>query len=199
VASYQNESDEFEDQGSSEEDDDLLEQQEKEDDSSAASLEILNDMAEFDAAPRTWNKKRTSAVKEVSTGNEKTASWMHTDDLSSDDEDEDGTLNRIGRVPLHWYDEYDHIGYDAKGEKVVKSASLSGGGDLLDQAIRNSENQQQGKYVVHDALNDKNVTLSQRQLEIIRRIQGGAYAHPEHDGNAEYIDYYSGVIVKSWA
>lgn len=196
VASYQHQSDEeeeFEDQGSSDEDDDLLEQQEEEDDS---SVEILNDIAEFDAAPRTWNKKRTATdtVKEAFTGNEKTASWMHTDDLSSDDEDVEGTLNRIGRVPLHWYDEYDHIGYDAKGEKVAKSASLSGaGGDLLDQAIRNSEHQQQGKYVVHDALNDKNVTLSKRQLEIIRRIQGGAYAHPEHDGNAEYIDYYSGV------
>ena len=46
---------------------------------------------------------------------------------------------------------------------------------------------------MHDALNDTNVELTQRQLEIIRRIQGGAYAHPEHDGNAEYIDYYSGV------
>lgn len=33
------------------------------------------------------------------------------DDLSSDDEN-DGGGNRIGRVPLHWYDGLDHIGYD---------------------------------------------------------------------------------------
>lgn len=38
---------------------------------------------------------------------------MHMDDLSSDD-DEAGGGNRIGRVPLHWYAEFDHIGYDVK-------------------------------------------------------------------------------------
>ena len=38
---------------------------------------------------------------------------MHMDDLSSDDEN-DGGGNRIGRVPLHWYDGLDHIGYDVK-------------------------------------------------------------------------------------
>jgi ribosome biogenesis protein ERB1 len=203
VAPYHNDSeDEFEDQGSSDEDDELLEQQQNDDDSEA-SLEILNDIQAFDAAPRTWSKKRNAIDTTVTTndddgttdvhGNEKTASWLHTDDLSSDDEDEDGKLNRIGRVPLRWYDEYDHIGYDATGNKVAKSASASGQGDLLDQALTNSENAKQGKFVVHDALNDTHVELTQRQIEIIRRIQGGAYAHPEHDGNAEYIDYYSGV------
>jgi ribosome biogenesis protein ERB1 len=35
------------------------------------------------------------------------------------------------------------------------------------------------------------VTLTPRQLEIIRRVQSGAYAHPEFEGNAEFIDYYS--------
>ncbi len=117
---------------------------------------------------------------------------MHTDDLSSDDEDDDGTTNRIGRVPLHWYDEYDHIGYDAHGTKVIKSASLNNG-DRVDQALANEDNIGKGRFVVHDLLNDKNVELSARQLELIRRIQNGAYAHPEFDGNPDYIDYFSGV------
>ena len=183
--------DEFEDQGSSDEDENLLEEQ-ADDDSSDGGLQILDDMAEFDAAPRRWNKRSTASATKLTEGNEHLAQWMHTDDLSSDDEDEDGETNRIGRVPLHWYDEYDHIGYDATGKKIQKRASLNGG-DLLDQAIANSEHKSSGKFVVHDALNDVNVTLTERQLEIIRRIHGGAYAHPEHDGNAEYIDYVSGV------
>ena len=190
--------DEFEDQGSSDEDEDVMEEQERDDDSSDGGVEILDDIEAFDAAPRTWKKtlKRgamgsTQASAEESVDPE-TSQWMHTDDLSSDDEDDDGTGNRIGRVPLHWYDEYDHIGYDVHGSKVVKSASRSGG-DRLDQAIANSDNKSTGKFVVRDALNDKDVPLTERQLELIRRIQGGAYAHPEHDGNAEYIDYVSGV------
>lgn len=185
--------DNFEDQGSSDEDEDLLEDQERDDDSSEGGVEILDDTEAFDSAPRAWNKTSKRTTTGATKGDDpKVAQWMHTDDLSSDDEDEDGTHNRIGRVPLHWYDEYDHVGYDAHGSKVVKTASLSSG-DRLDQAIASSDNKSMGKYVVHDALNDRNVPLTERQLEIIRRIQGGAYAHPEHDGNAEYIDYVSGV------
>lgn len=54
--------------------------------------------------------------------------YMHTDDLSSDDEKGGNT---IGRVPLHWYEEFEHIGYNAKGEKVMKSKKADG----LEQAI----------------------------------------------------------------
>ncbi|KAL3940223.1 MAG: hypothetical protein SGARI_001072 [Bacillariaceae sp.] len=118
---------------------------------------------------------------------------MHTDDLSSDDEDDNGgTNNRIGRVPLHWYDDYEHIGYDGHGAKVVKSNN-TGESNRVDQALAMADHQDTGKFVVEDLLNAKNVQLSARQLELIRRMQSGAYAHPEHDGNADYIDYYSGV------
>jgi ribosome biogenesis protein ERB1 len=63
----------------------------------------------------------------------------------------------------------------------------------LDQAIAQSDNMENGKFVVHDALNDRNVALTPRQLELIRRVQAGAFAHPEFDGNPDYIDYYSSI------
>jgi len=203
--------DEFEDQGSSDEEDDLLEKQQNEDDDSVDednSDGELDVAKAYETAPRTWNSERTKRTldggktKADNTdntdptdegGNETTARWMNTDDLSSDDEDEGGTMNRIGRVPLHWYDEYDHIGYDAHGKKVIKSASSGEGGDRIDQALAMTDQMNEGKFVVHDALNDKNVELTARQLELIRRIQRGAYAHPEFEGNADYIDYFSGV------
>ena len=85
---------------------------------------------------------------------------MHTDDLSSDDEDFEWKRNRIGRVPLHWYDEYDHVGYDASGTKVAKSKNR---GDLLDAAIEGMDRAEKGAMVVYDALNDQEVELTQRQ------------------------------------
>ncbi|KAL3920238.1 MAG: hypothetical protein SGILL_003360 [Bacillariaceae sp.] len=198
--------DEFEEQGSSDEDEDLLEKQAEQDEGSEDDMEgISKGIANaYESMPREWNsiKKRSSSRKPVAgenvgaikgtNGTDKTALWMHTDDLSSDDEDDDGNMNRIGRVPLHWYDEYDHIGYDAHGKKVIKSASKEGG-DRVDQALANADNKGEGRFVVQDLLNDKNVQLSARQLELIRRMQTGAYAHPEFDGNAEYSDYFSGV------
>jgi len=35
------------------------------------------------------------------------------------------------RIPLHWYDEYDHIGYDVHGKKIIKSKRADG----VEQAI----------------------------------------------------------------
>jgi ribosome biogenesis protein ERB1 len=182
-----NDDDEFEDQGSSDEDDDRLQQQfdaDESDDEIALA---------YEKKPRSWlntGKKRSNEATILDYS--KVAESIHADDLSSDEEDEEGKGNRIGRVPLHWYDEFEHIGYDSRGEKVVKSASLTNG-DRIDQALANQDNASSGKYVVHDALNDRNVELSARQLELIRRIQGGAYAHPEHDANPDSIDYFSGV------
>jgi len=192
--------DEFEDQGSSDEDEDILERQNNEDESDDEGIALT-----YENKPRSWQgaagSKRSSSSKsskeeetEQLLDGEKVAEYVHTDDLSSDDDDEEGKGNRIGRVPLHWYDEYEHIGYDAHGAKLAKSASAAGGdGDRIDQALALQDNRAQGKFVVHDALNDRNVELSARQLELIRRVQGGAYAHPEHNAHPEYSDYFSGV------
>lgn len=56
------------------------------------------------------------------------AKHLHVDDLSSDDEE---SRNTIGNVPLRWYDEYEHIGYDLGGKKLIRSDQ----GDHIDNAI----------------------------------------------------------------
>jgi ribosome biogenesis protein ERB1 len=30
--------------------------------------------------------------------------------------------NTIGNVPVRWYDDFDHVGYDSTGQKIAKSA-----------------------------------------------------------------------------
>lgn len=191
----------FKDQGSSDEDDDLLEQQHDDDESTDDCIEVVEDIGEaYDAAPRAWQiaTKRTatgSKKQSSSPGNDnKEALWMHTDDFSSDDEDDEGSGNRIGRVPLHWYDEHDHIGYNVHGSKVAKSSSANSG-DMLDKAIAFSEEKAENKFTVHDALNDRNVALTERQLDLIRRIQGGAYAHPEFDGTPDYVSSCNAIVM----
>lgn len=205
---YDSEEDEFEEQGSSDDEDDRLERQaslkdgDGDEESDDEDVEILDEI-EVDA-PRSWPKINMANTKRGADGkgkesapateapnNAETAKYMHTDDLSSDDEDDDGENNRIGRVPLHWYDDYDHIGYDAHGKQVIKS---SAGKDLLDKVIAAADDlENKNKFTVYDALNAKEVTLTPRQIELIRRLQSGAYAHPEHDANPDYIDYFSGV------
>ena len=190
--------DEFEDQGSDSDSDDLYSDVEQESD-----VEVLD--ITYEDAPRAWKLKQTQEGtlrrknpanlandennKEEDKEDNEARKLLMTDDLSSDDEDPDGLQNRIGRVPLHWYEEHDHIGYNVHGSKIAKGNK----GDLIDAALNAADNQLKQKNVIYDALNDREVTLTERQLEIIRRIQNGAVAHPEHNANPDMIDYFSGV------
>jgi len=130
--------------------------------------------------------------KELSSERNKKLDTLHIDDLSSDDEDEEGKGNKTGKVPLHWYDSFDHVGYTLDGGKKKRGASgAEKGEDLLDRAIRGEDGS--NRWTIRDELNDEEITLSPEQIEMLRRIQSGAYAHKEHDANPDYIDYFSGV------
>jgi hypothetical protein len=82
--------------------------------------------------------------------------------------------------------DYEHIGYNLNGERIGRSKHKDG----LESAIADHDDPQ-SKRTVYDALNDREVVLSERDIEIIRRIQSGAYAHPEHDAHPDYIPYYT--------
>lgn len=70
------------------------------------------------------------------------------DDLSSDDDQE--SRNTIGRVPLHWYDEYEHIGYDRDGQRILKGPAMDG----LDTALAAKDDPNYMR-TVYDAYNDR--------------------------------------------
>lgn len=39
--------------------------------------------------------------------------------------------NRVGNIPMHWYDDLPHVGYDINGKKVLRPAR----GDELDKFL----------------------------------------------------------------
>jgi len=41
---------------------------------------------------------------------------------------EQETTNTVGNIPMEWYDDFPHIGYNVNGEKIMKPAK----GDELD-------------------------------------------------------------------
>jgi len=179
----------FEDQGSSSSEDDEIEEKKSVGSDNDDDGDRDGVVGEYDLGTRSWG---AGLGKRDKMGIEKArALYMHTDDISSDEEDEEGANNRIGKVPLHWYDDEDHIGYTVHGKKVIKGTSEAG--DLIDRALKTEDELKKGKFTITDALNGKEVALTPRQIELIRRVQAGSYAHPEFDGNAEYVDYFSGV------
>lgn len=48
------------------------------------------------------------------------------DDDRFDSSDEEDLRNTIGNVPIEWYDDYEHVGYDLNGQKILKTGTKKG-------------------------------------------------------------------------
>jgi ribosome biogenesis protein ERB1 len=44
--------------------------------------------------------------------------------------------NTVGNIPMNWYDDYPHIGYDLEGKPILKPKR----GDEIDNFLRKMEN-----------------------------------------------------------
>ena len=184
--------DEFEDQGSSSDDDSGNGEEEL--DSDESDIEMENHMRSTEKGGlRQWTgvgvERQRNIDGAAKDGSLSKMQFMNADDLSSDDE-EGG--NTIGRVPLHWYDGYDHIGYDVSGSKIGKR-NAGGKTDRIKLLLDQGDNPNSNK-TVYDMYNDRKIVLSDRDLEIIRRVQGGTYAHAEFNDTPNYVGYASSVV-----
>jgi ribosome biogenesis protein ERB1 len=119
---------EFEQQSSDDDEEDYSDSDDNSDEEGAAdraalekSTRALESKARgfIDEDEKPKFRSRIEELKDdLESGRAQKQQLLHTDDLSSDDEEADG--NTIGRVPLHWYDAFDHIGYDISGQKLLK-------------------------------------------------------------------------------
>jgi ribosome biogenesis protein ERB1 len=48
----------------------------------------------------------------------------------------DNIRNTVGNIPMEWYRDYPHIGYDIEGKKLIKPKK----GDELDQFLQRMDN-----------------------------------------------------------
>jgi len=110
----------------------------------------------------------------------------------SDSEDEE-MPNRIGNVPLHWYDEEDHIGYDIYGNKIIRKDR----GDNIDAFLARTDDPNAGR-TVYDKLNDEKIVLTDEELAIINRIRKGMFPDkhfdPYDDEILTRVEPYQGIL-----
>jgi ribosome biogenesis protein ERB1 len=111
---------------------------------------------------------------------------QHLDDLSSDDEE--GDRNTIGNVPLRWYEEHSHIGYDRQGKKITRSKGMDG----IDAALT-AQDDPDWNRTIYDAYNDREIVLSDRDLLLIERMRAGKFTHPEFEAYPASLPIYSRI------
>ncbi|EDO07767.1 BOP1NT (NUC169) domain family protein [Babesia bovis T2Bo] len=108
---------------------------------------------------------------------------VESDTYFDSDEDE-GQVNRIGRVPLEWYEREEHIGYTIDGEKLIKELDSTELGKL----IFKSENPDAWRTIV-DVRNNRTVRLSDDDLKLISRIRKGMYPQENYDQEDLYVEF----------
>ena len=96
------------------------------------------------------------------------------DEYEQDSSDEEDIRNTIGNVPIQWYDDYDHLGYNLEGSKIRKPAP----GDKLDAFLNKMDDPNFG-VTVRDPTTGQDVVLSERDVEIIKRLGGAKIPNPE--------------------
>ncbi|KIJ56526.1 hypothetical protein M422DRAFT_197467 [Sphaerobolus stellatus SS14] len=92
--------------------------------------------------------------------------YPHIEPNYDSDSSTEDTPNRVGNVPIHWYDDMPHIGYDINGKKLFRPAK----GDELDKFLETVEDPTSWTTAL-----DKNTQMDQpltaEELDIIRRLQ----------------------------
>lgn len=119
------------------------------------------------------------------------------DDAGSDDsrtvveesdssEDEVAPRNTVGDVPLEWYKDEEHIGYDLAGKKIKKKERQ----DKLDSFLASVDDSKNWRRI-YDEYNDEEVELTKDEVKLVKRLLKGKAPHTDFDPYAPYVDWFS--------
>ncbi|KAF1861115.1 hypothetical protein Lal_00000534 [Lupinus albus] len=107
---------------------------------------------------------------------------------SDSSEDEVSPRNTIGDVPLKWYEDEPHIGYDIKGKKIKRKEKQDKLGSFLAN-VDDSKNWFVPRKV-YDEYNDEEVELTKDEIKIVRRLLKNRAPHPDFDPYPDYVDWF---------
>lgn len=128
-----------------------------------------------------WLEKRKKKSKKERAENPSLFDDVDDDDDSSEDE---GMVNTVGNVPMEWYEEYEHIGYDKDGKKIARKKRK----DALDHFIARHDDPNYLR-TVYDEVNDREHVISGEDLQNIIRIAKNGMLPLGTDPYRPYVDW----------
>ena len=114
------------------------------------------------------------------------------DEYVYDSSDEEDIRNTIGNIPVNWYDDYDHIGYDWDGKPIRKPKR----GDELDKFLNRMDNPEHG-ITVTDPMTGQDVVLSEKDIEAIRRLRSSKVPDSEYNLYEDWIEWFSSEVMET--
>ncbi|XP_022668446.1 ribosome biogenesis protein bop1-A-like [Varroa destructor] len=142
---------------------------------------------------RTASPQSSSSAAAPSSGkgqDKQTISENDEDEYAVDSSDEEDLRNTIGNVPIEWYDNYPHIGYDVGGKRVLKPVRE----DQLDYFLKRMDDPTFWR-TVKDRMTGQNVVLSDADIDLISRLQKGQNPDPTMEMYPKFEDLYSHEVM----
>ncbi|XP_048848818.1 ribosome biogenesis protein bop1 [Brienomyrus brachyistius] len=109
------------------------------------------------------------------------------DEYEQDTSDEEDIRNTVGNIPMEWYQDYPHIGYDLDGKKIYKPIRNK---DELDEFLDKMENPDYWR-TVHDKMTGADIRLSDEQVSLVHRLQRGNFGDASFSEYEPYVDFFS--------
>ncbi|XP_017755564.1 PREDICTED: ribosome biogenesis protein BOP1 homolog [Eufriesea mexicana] len=109
-----------------------------------------------------------------------------------DTSDEEDIRNTVGNIPMKWYDEYDHIGYNWDGKKIIKPQK----GDQLDNFLKRMEDPDFWR-TIKDPQTGQDVVLSEADIDLITRIQKRKIPDVTFDEYSPWIEWFTSEVMKT--
>ncbi|EGO01742.1 hypothetical protein SERLA73DRAFT_49062 [Serpula lacrymans var. lacrymans S7.3] len=107
-------------------------------------------------------------------------------EYDSDSSTEDAP-NRVGNVPMHWYDDLPHVGYDMNGKSILRPAR----GDELDKFLQTVEDPSAWTKAF-DKNTQMDKPLTPEELDLIRRLQAGENPDSSYDPYEPMVEWFTG-------
>lgn len=107
------------------------------------------------------------------------------DEYVEDSSDEEDIRNTVGNIPMKWYDDYPHIGYNWDGKRIVKPQK----GDQLDNFLKRMEDPDFWR-TIKDPQTGQDVVLSESDIQLITRIQKQKIPDAQFDEYAVSVNSY---------
>ncbi|XP_032549093.1 ribosome biogenesis protein BOP1 [Chiroxiphia lanceolata] len=146
-----------------------------------------------DSPPKTQAKGTPGKRKSL----EDDSPWEGKEDLlpqneyEDDSSDEEDIRNTVGNIPMEWYQDFPHIGYNLDGKKIYKPIRNK---DELDMFLEKMENPDYWR-TVQDRMTGADVKLTDEQVELVQRLQKGQFGDVNFDPYEPAVDFFTHEVM----
>ncbi|KAK2507397.1 hypothetical protein MC885_010690 [Smutsia gigantea] len=113
------------------------------------------------------------------------------DEYAEDSSDEEDVRNTVGNVPLEWYDDFPHVGYDLDGKHIYKPLRTR---DELDQFLDKMDDPDHWR-TVQDRMTGHDMRLTDEQVALVQRLQRGQFGDVSFNPCEPAVDFFSGDLM----